>query len=614
MTPGLIVGTAGHIDHGKTSLVRTLTGIDLDTLPEERDRGITIALGFTALDLADGRRAAFVDVPGHERLVRTMVAGASGIDAVLLCVSAVDGVMPQTREHLAILDLLGLHQGAIALTMADLVDEELLELAIEDVTEAVAGTFLEGAPVVPFSSLDGRGSDEVKSLLGAFSPPDRAEDGPFRLPVDRHFTRPGFGTVVTGTAWSGAVPDGAIVQLLPQGRTARIRGIEVHGHKAERATAGRRTALNLASIESDDTPRGTVIVLGDVPCPSMIDVRYTHLSTSAELADGASVRVLLGTAERVGKLHRVSAGEVTSPGETVWAQLRLNAPLPCLPGDRFIVRRESPIETLGGGQVVDPWAPRLRRKDRPRAADQLARLHGGEVRVWLERSGELGLTEAEWHARGGESSVGVVLAGRRFAETVVARLTGNLLEALTTYHDDNPLSLGAHRRELRRGRLAHLPDRVFDALVDTLADGSVHIEGPLVRVRGFEVTLSTTQQALADRIAATLTAAGLGGVASKALHTAHPEPETQALIHLLGTRGSAVEVAGVGWTDPGAIDTLRSALSAHFSEQDRLTPGDFKELTGLTRKAAIPLLEWLDKQRWTRRDGDARVVGGTLEA
>ena len=328
--------------------------------PEEQARGITIALGVTPLSLADGRTLGLVDVPGHERLVRTMVAGATGIDAVLLCVSAVDGAMPQTREHLAILDLLGVRQGAVVLTMADLVDEDLLELATEDVAETVVGTFLEGRPIVPFSAVTGAGKEQVLATLAAFEDSPRTSDGPFRLPIDRTFMRPGFGTVVTGTTWSGRLEDGATVSLLPGAASARVRGIEVHGEKVSEATAGRRTALNLAGIDGEAVSRGLVVVHGDVPETSMIDVRYHHLSDAPPLADGASVRVLLGTAERLARFVVAEAPAPSldnvevEPGRSVWAQLRLDQPLPSLPGDRFILRRPSPQSTLGGGEIVDP--------------------------------------------------------------------------------------------------------------------------------------------------------------------------------------------------------------------------------------------------------------------
>ncbi|MCA9569222.1 MAG: selenocysteine-specific translation elongation factor, partial [Myxococcales bacterium] len=303
----LVVGTAGHIDHGKTSLVKMLTGRDLDTLPEEQERGITIALGFAPLDLPDGRRAALVDVPGHERLVRTMVAGATGLDAVMLVVSAVDGVMPQTREHLAILQLLGVRRGIVVVSMADLVDEELLELAMADVEDVVAGTFLEGCPIVPTSAPQGRGKDEVLGLLAGFTESQADPEGPFRLPVDRAFSRPGFGTVVTGTSWSGTLADGATVDLLPSSRQARVRGIQVQGQSTQAAPPRARVALNLAGTEVADVPRGTVVAHGHVPCPHMVDAVYEHLASSPPLDDGAPVRVLLGTSEVLGRIHMAVA-------------------------------------------------------------------------------------------------------------------------------------------------------------------------------------------------------------------------------------------------------------------------------------------------------------------
>jgi len=609
---GLVVGTAGHIDHGKTSMVRTLTGVDLDALPEEQARGITIALGFTALDLEDGRKAAFVDCPGHERLIRTMVAGVTGIDAVLLCVSAVDGVMPQTREHLSILGLLGVERGAVVLTMADLVDEELLELAREDVADAVAGTFLEGMPMVDFSAVTGQGVDALKALVNGFPSTERSSEGAFRLPVDRAFVRPGFGTVVTGTAWSGSLDDGDIVRLLPSDREARVRGIQTHGIGTQRGLAGRRTALNLAGVEKSEVPRGTVITSGSVPNAAMVDVRYTHLESAPPLDDGAGVRVLLGTSERIGRMYAAADIEQFLPGTSTWAQIRLDGPLPCLPGDRFVVRRTSPLETLGGGVILDPWTRRMRRRERVRCGDELRRLHDGDPAVFLERAGEDGLTLEAMRERSA-AEVGVQLGDRLLAAPVVARLQGALLEALASYHTENPLSLGAHLRELRRGRLGHLGDRVFDALVDMLSENkSVQIDGPLVRVAGFSVRLDREQQALRERLEATLSSAALEGVEPKDLHKKHPEPEVSGLMRLIEADGFARQIPGVGWVTSASSDGLIARLRAWFAEHDRLTPGDFKELTGLTRKRAIPMLEWLDKSRYTRRSGDARMAGTAL--
>lgn len=609
----VIVGTAGHIDHGKTSLVRTLTGVDPDALPEEKARGITIALGFAPMTLSDGRTVAFIDVPGHEKLVRTMVAGAAGIDAVLLCVSAVDGAMPQTREHLAILGLLGITEGAVVLTMADLVDPEMLDLAREDVEALVAGTFLDGKPILAYSSVTGAGKDALIEVIGAFSARARPADGAFRLPIDRAFVRPGFGTVVTGTAWSGRIEDDAVVSLHPGGKTARVRGIQVHGEASASAVAGWRAALNLSGVDRDDVPRGTVVVVGPVAESSVIDVRYRHLAGAPPLEDGAPVRILHGTAERMGHLHLADERDGFVPGATVWAELRLDAPLVCWPGDRFIARRPSPEDTLGGGEIVDPWAPRLRPKDRARCTAQLARLYRGDRAVWLERAGEAGLSPAQWAERAGDAPGAVVLGDRVLAGTVVARLEGAFVEALGAYHAENPLALGANRRELHKHRLAQLTDRAFDALIERLAtQGTVITDGALLRMRGFSIGLSTAQTALHERIRATVKGSALEGVLPKDLHERHPEPEVAALVQLIEKTGNIVQVSGLGWVAREVLDDVEARVARYFGSREDLTPGDFKDLTGLSRKAAIPWLEWLDRTRITKRVGDVRKRGPAI--
>ncbi len=610
MAFGLVVGTAGHIDHGKTTLVRALTGHDLDALPEEKDRGITIALGFAPWDV-DGRRVGVVDVPGHERLVRTMIAGAAGIDAVLLCVSAADGAMPQTREHLAILELLGVKAGALVITMADLVDdEEMLELAVEDVKDTVRGTFLDGAPVVVTSAVEGRGLDELTRVVAGFEPRARSLDVPFRLPVDRAFQRTGFGTVVTGTTWGGRLADGDLVQLLPGDTTARVRGIEVHGETVQEALPGRRTALNLAGVSVDAVPRGTVIASGPVPCPQMLDVRYRHLDGVQPLASRAPVRVLLGTAERLGRI--VFASDEVEGGETGFAQLRLEAPLPCLPGDRFVVRRTSPAETLGGGVVLDPWAAKLRLKASTPWKDQLRRLEGGQRDVLLERAGEAGLSADEWARRGGGDEP-VWLGGRAYAKVVVARLKGVLLESIAAFHEANPLSLGATRGELRRARLGHIPDKVFDDLVARLVEKrQVVVDGTLMRAVGFAVAPNPGQKALQDRIYASIDSARFEGLRPKDVHSAHPEPEVLALLRLLERDGRIVDIDKVGWVGSHVVEGLRAGLREHFTTDETLTTATFKDRFGLTRRTAIPWLEWLDARKWTRRDGDLRRRGERL--
>jgi len=604
--PHLVIGTAGHIDHGKTSLVRALTGDDLDRLPEERARGITIALGFTHLRLPDGRAAAFVDVPGHERLVRTMIAGATGLDAALLCVSAVDGVMPQTREHLAILDLLGLRAGVVALTMSDLVDEETLELAQLDVEELVEGTFLEGAPVVPTVAGDQpRGIEALVAALAALPAVARDADGPLRLPIDRAFVRQGFGTVITGTLRSGALSDGDEVEILPEGTRARVRGLQVHGRAVEVAEPGQRTAANLAGVERDDLARGSVVAHpGTLPPASILDATLHALPDAPPLDQGARVRLLAGTAEVMAVLSILSADGVVDPdhlepGARHRVQLRTEAPIVVLPGDRIIVRRESPVSTLGGGRVLDPWAPRARRRDHARIDAEVAALEAGDTRVLLRRAGDAGLSPAAARLRG--VSGGVPLGDTVLDPARVAALEAGLLAALDAFHAERPLAPGAPRRELHRPPVGHLPQRAYDALLDRLvASGAVTLDGPRMRRPDFAVRLTDDQRRRSEALEAELRAAGLEG--PKAADLLAREPE---LTHLHLEAGRFVRVADK-LLHRARLDAVVASVRAWFADHDALSATDFKALTGLSRKHAIPLLEWLDAQRVTTRDGDAR--------
>ncbi|HCH66883.1 MAG TPA: selenocysteine-specific translation elongation factor, partial [Deltaproteobacteria bacterium] len=546
-TDVLVVGTAGHIDHGKTSLVRALTGRDLDRLPEERARGITIALGFTNLTLPSGRVASLVDVPGHERLVRTMIAGATGLDAVLFCVSAVEGVMPQTREHLAILELLGVEHGFVVLTMTDLVDDELAELAELDVEETVMGTFLEGAPILRTAAgPHPRGIDAVQAALDALAPATRRDsNSPFRLPVDRAFVQKGFGTVVTGTMRGGTIKDGAEVELLPAGHRCRIRGLQVHGAAQGQSRAGLRTALNLAGIERDDLARGHVVCTpGMLTARHIIDAQIELLEDSPPLPAGSRVRVLAGTAETLAVFAPIAAQSsvedpstdpsITAdlmdpwpPGGHGFVQLRTDHPIVVLPGDRLILRRESPVTTLGGGVVLDPWAPRVRRKTRARHAVELARLHRGETDILLHRAGDQGLDAAGVALR--QTGPGVRLADRHVHPDRVDRLTDALLLALRRWHEAHPLADGAPRRDLHGAALSHLPTAVFDALVARVAaDGRVALEGPRLRAADFAVQLSRHQQGTWNQLVSELD--GLGPSAPKFPDILSRAPELVALM------------------------------------------------------------------------------------
>ena len=606
----MIIGTAGHIDHGKTSLVRALTGVDLDSLPEEQARGITIALGFTRLELPSGRPVAFVDVPGHERLVRTMIAGASGFDAVLLCVSAQEGVMPQTREHLDILGLLGVRHGVVALTRADLVDPELAELAEEDIRELLEGTFLEDAPCVHTSAVEHTGIDALREALDGLVTSPRTLAGPLRLPVDRAFTQKGFGTVVTGTIASGQVSEGETVEVLPEGRLVRVRGVQVHSKTLGSAQAGMRCALNLSGADTHEVPRGSVVATpGSLAVGSILDVRYRHLESSPPLERGARVRLLFQTTEVMATADPLDGPlEPVAPGTHRLLQLRLAKPVASLPGDVFVIRRESPLLTLGGGTVIDPWAPRVRQRDAAAAADLLARMEAGEDLARIERAGLISREEVEKRL-GAVPEGAVELGGSIGAPGQVQRMEQELLDSLTAWHQEHPLAMGAPKRSLHRGGLSGLDSRAFeDLLLFMESKQLVVVEGPRLKLAGHSVELSDADQSMASVILERLAKAGLSPPANaELLEGLGP---AQELLALLLERHEIVRIEGRLYRADLLLE-LETRVCEALETQSELTTGDFKELSGLSRRHAIPLLEWLDSKGVTARVGDIRVRGNT---
>jgi selenocysteine-specific elongation factor len=609
-----VVGTAGHIDHGKTTLVKALTGRDLDTLPEERERGITIALGFANLALQSGRNVAFVDVPGHERLIRTMIAGAAGVDAVLLCVSVWDGVMPQTKEHLDILGLLGVSVGAVVLTKCDLVDSEMLELVRDDVADALSGTFLEDAPVVETSAETGEGLERLREVIELLPVAARSSSGPFRLPVDRSFNRVGFGVVVTGTTQSGTVSESDELVLLPKGVSARVRGVQVHGKGRSNCGAGVRVALNLSGVTKEDVPRGTVVAskMGVVES-SIIDVWYRHLVGAPSLARMSRVRLLIGTAEVLAVVELIS--NVESPmegGDEGWVQLRCEKAVVAMPKDRFVLRRESPLTTLGGGEVVDPWAPRVRRRDVIEASVLLDRMLTGDTSARAERAGAGGLSVVEAVQRGvavdqrDDPKAAVKVGDRVLSVEQLESVKERLLVALKESHKLKPLALGVGRRELFRGAMSSLGTQGFDALLKQLeADRRVSIIGPLVSLFDWKVVLTAAEILARDALLKRLNETGLTAVSLSDLDIG--AGNTEGLIGHLVETGEVVKIDHVLYS-AASLKRVVDAVKAHFTDNEELTPSGFKELTGLSRKGAIPMLEWLDLQGVTKRRGNVRVT------
>ncbi len=649
----LILGTAGHIDHGKTALVRALTGIDTDRLPEEKRRGITIDLGFARLPLGDGLELGVVDVPGHEAFVRNMLAGATGFDLALLVVAADEGVMPQTREHLAIVELLGVRAGVVALTKIDLVDEEWLALVLDDLRGELAATPFARAPIVPVSAVTGAGLDELRSALraGAGDVTDRTGDDLFRLPVDRVFTVRGTGTVVTGTVWSGRVrPDDALT-LLPSGTAARARGVQVHGADVPEAAAGQRAAVALAGLEREDVARGEVLVReGAWRAAGTLTVRLRLIPGSEwELQQRQRVRFHLGTAELLGRVRLLGTDRLR-PGQEAWGQIALEAPVVARAGDRFVLRSYSPVTTIGGGIVLEPDAPRRKQLDDELRA-LLDRLLGPADEAILARTalaGRAGVALAALPVETPHSPDAVQAAlarlearravhrigDRLFAGDVVRAARAALLAAVDDVHTRSPLRAGIERTELRRvlhedgsrpAAAAGAPGRparprrpapavsgtgIADVLVDALiAEGTLVARGPAVARTGFTPSLTPEQAQARERLAELFERAAL---APPALEELPPELRQRKdfwpLLKLLEGEGRVLALTPESYVSARAIEEARGLVRERLQGQRPLAPTDFKALFPLSRKHLIPLLEFFDRTGLTVRKGNDRFL------
>jgi selenocysteine-specific elongation factor len=626
----IVVGTAGHIDHGKTSLVKALTGTDTDRLPEEKARGITIDLGFAFLE-EPGLTIEIVDVPGHERFVRNMLAGVGGIDLAMLVIAADEGVMPQTREHLAICSLLRIKAGLIALTKADLVESDWLELVREDVAGAVRGTFLEGAPIVPVSSKTGRGLDELRVALRslAASVPQRGTDELPRLPIDRVFTVRGFGTVVTGTLTAGVLAADDRVEVYPKHAEAKIRGLQAHGQPVASARAGQRTAINLQGLERTAIARGDVVGLpGTLVSSTLVDGTFELLPDAPRAVKTRTrVRFHVGTSEIMARALLLDRAEL-APGETAFARFRLEAPLVARPGDRFVVRSYSPIVTIGGGTLLDVDPPRFKRKG-PALVAHLELLQTGSPDAVLEEhvrhvgSGGVRLTTLAGRVPFGPERLRALLGGLQAGGRVISidrdwfihpdsfgRLRGLVADELTAFHRANPLKSGMSREELR-GRAGGADERVFAFLLSSLAaEGVVKTERDKVWLASHEVRLSPEQQRVMDT---------LEGEFSRA-EAAPPSPEEalgragvrgdeeHELFQVLVQSGKLVRVKESLFFHAQALESIQAKLVALLRERKDIGPSDIKDLLGISRKYAIPLLEFFDQRRVTARVGERRIL------
>jgi selenocysteine-specific elongation factor len=628
----IIVGTAGHIDHGKTALVKALTGIDADRLEEEKRRGITIDLGFAHMDLSgaggETLHLGFVDVPGHERFVRNMLAGVGGIDLVLLVIAADESIKPQTREHFDILQLLGVRRGVTVLTKSDAVDAETLDVVRLEVEEFLRGTFLEPpkSPLVAVSALTGAGLDELKRTMAVAAAEVQIRDSNAlaRLPIDRVFTMKGFGTVVTGTLVAGTIRREEELEVFPSGRKVRVRGVQVHGHAAESASAGQRTALNLAGASTEDLSRGmTLAPPSTFSTTRRVDVRLRLLASAPRaLKNRARVHFHSNTMETVAEIALHGTKQL-SPGAEAFARLKFREAALLLPGDRFIARQFSPVVTIGGGIVLDavpiPWMPEQERF--------LQILADGDTEAILAariaRRGHAGVSMAQLIAETGwnkgfvESQLARTLkvaralrVGERLVDAAaMVQLQETIVNAVTDFHKKNPL-VGGMAREALREQVKASPE-VFTAALELLVrEKYIEVAGELVRLPGQGVVMKDEEAESKKKIEDAFVAAGLK---VPALHEVLAglkvdKARAQKIVTLLLRDKQLVKISDELVFHHSALQELRRLVALQKTKSLKMDVAKFKELTGVSRKYAIPLLEYLDRERVTRRVGDAREI------
>lgn len=631
--PSLVLGTAGHIDHGKSSLVKRLTGTDPDRLAEEKERGITIELGFAQLKLPSGRSVGVVDVPGHEKFIRQMVAGATGIDLVMLVVAADDGVMPQTREHLAIIELLGINRGLVALSKSDLVDKDWLDLVNADIAELLKGTGLEGAPIIPVSSRTGEGVPELLAAIDevAANVEARVSDSTMRLPIDRVFTIVGAGTVVTGTMWSGTVARDDSVELYPSGKVGRVRGVQVHSASVDKAHAGQRVAVNITGIDKQDISRGDIVATpGALTVTDRFDARFTYLGKPGDetpFETGARVHVHHGTREVIGRVLLMDGRESLAPGESCFAQVRLEETLAPRYEDRFVVRSYSPVYTIGGGIVLDALPPR-RTNLRPHEAELLEALLKrdlGAATVGLlvsrglpatseEVAATLGLPRAKVADELNRSDLArIKIAGKTayIARDALEHHLSAIEHELLAFHDAHPLETAISLPALRDRVDRRISVPAFDALLSEAAEaGLASVDAGKVSHPKAAVSALAEESKARETLLALLRSQWLTPAFADELQveTGLDKNLARKVLGKLVTDGEVIRLSAELHFVTDAIADARGRVVAHLREHGQASAAELRDAMGVSRKYAIPLLEFFDSIGVTKREGDVRVL------
>ncbi len=628
----IVLGTAGHIDHGKTSLIKALTGIDTDRLKEEKERGITIELGFAHLELPGGKLLGIVDVPGHEKFIKNMVAGATGIDLVALVIAADEGVMPQTKEHLDICELLKIQHGLIIMTKIDMVDSDWLELVREDVSEYMAATFLADAPIVEVSSATGEGLKELIQILDKLvqNIPERDLGHFFRLPIDRVFSMKGFGTVITGTTISGKIRTGDEITIYPLGINSKIRGLQVHNREVNEIRAGLRTAVNLQGIERAKVQRGNILASRDsLRTTYMVDVNLDLLSSAPrKLKNRAKVRFHSGTSEIISIVVLLDR-DALEPGETCFAQIRLNEPTALLRGDRYVLRSYSPVRTIGGGRTLNAL-PRKKKRFSEAVLSEMKLLFTGELNEIIEyfvSSGRFRGVEQEelpfltnTSRKRLDEALKVLKAQKRITlydkergvlihADFLKKAREEILDTLTLYHKKFPLKEGLIKEELRSRTAGADNAKLFNHLVLQLAREEIIVQDKeIVRLKDHQVTLAQDQEETRRELEKTYTESGLQPPYFQEIKDKFPRNTGAEVLEVMVKEGDILKVKKDLYFHSKAIDGLKSELIAFLKNNGEITTPQFKKMTGASRKYTIPLIEYFDRTQVTVRVGDTRVL------
>ncbi len=628
----MILGTAGHIDHGKTSLIKALTGIDADRLKEEKERGITIELGFAHLELPGGQILGIVDVPGHEKFVKNMVAGATGIDLVAMVIAADEGVMPQTKEHLEICELLKIQHGLVVLTKIDMVDEDWLALVKEDVAEYLTDTFLADAPMVEVSSLTGQGLDELVHLLDKLVKeiPEKDMGHLFRIPVDRVFTMKGFGTVITGTTVSGKISTGDEITIYPQGFHSRIRGLQVHNKEVKEVRAGLRTAINLQGVEKAAINRGNVLASKDALRPTyMVDVHLELLpSAPRKLKNRAKARFHTGTSEIICRVILLDRDEL-SPGEVCYAQIRLDAPTAVLKQDRYVLRSYSPIRTIGGGEILNAL-PRKKKRFSDSVLAGLKALHTGDLSEIIEQfvsSGRfLGAAQGDlaFMTNTGKRKVDEALKALMSKQKIIQydkergglihteflnAANDEIVNTITRYHAEFPLKEGLSKEELRSRTSGANNQKLFNYLITQLVrEDIISQENETVRLKDHRVTLAQDQEKTRQELEQVYVKSKLQPPYFKEVQDQFPKKSGPEILQLLLKEGTLLKISEDFYFHHSHVERLKKQVVEFIKAHGELSTQQFKEMTGISRKFAIPLLEYFDRMQMTVRVGDNRIL------